>query len=228
MLRQAYTDPLAHQKQFRSLDGCPKNAHEVLAGHHDDRHSAWENAEVPTPSQNRWEGVADDDGWCGLLMLSNIRAGQSIDGWFSLQQADGSPVIGSNTLYLRRAMTTCSGRMLPNKSKPDSQFVTGISGKPACVHLKISYRKALGPTAAERGSLEFDKKPHASMSLWRGYYRAESTNLRKSCRVYPAGTFLKAMFGLLNPSTLTGSLLFHWKKSDVLRGREFGEQALCN
>ena len=49
-------------------------------------------------SKNRGEGV--DDGWCGRLMVPNIRAGQSIDGWFPLEQTDGSPVIGSNISYL--------------------------------------------------------------------------------------------------------------------------------
>ena len=95
MLRQAYTDPLAHQQQFRSLDGCPKNA---LHGQ-DLMALVTLHGRIlrSPPSQNRGEGV--EDGWCGRLMLSNIKAGQSIDGWFPLEQADGSPVTGSNTFY---------------------------------------------------------------------------------------------------------------------------------
>ena len=103
MLRQAYTDPVAHQEQYMSLECCPKsNVHgqDLMAL------VTLHGRTLRSPSsKNRGEGV--DDGWCGRLMVPNIRAGQSIDGWFPLEQTDGSPVIGSNISYLYMAMRTC-------------------------------------------------------------------------------------------------------------------------
>jgi hypothetical protein len=103
VLRQAYTDPVAHQEQYMSLECCPKsNVHgqDLMAL------VTLHGRTLRSPSsKNRGEGV--DDGWCGRLMVPNIRAGQSIDGWFPLEQTDGSPVIGSNISYLYMAMRTC-------------------------------------------------------------------------------------------------------------------------
>ena len=103
VLRQAYIDPVAHQEQFVSLECCPKNdvhGQDLMAL------VTLHGRTLRSPSsKNRGEGV--DDGWCGRLMVPNIRAGQSIDGWFPLEQTDGSPVIGSNISYLCMAMRTC-------------------------------------------------------------------------------------------------------------------------
>lgn len=60
-----------------------------------------------SPSRKKSGPEANDDR-CGRLCLLNIGSGQSIDGWFPLEQANGTHLMGS-------------------------------SGRPACLHLKLSY-----------------------------------------------------------------------------------------
>ena len=89
ILNESYSDALAHRQQHFSLDSCP--VHDV----HGQELMALVTLHgrlMISPSKDG--NQASEDGWCGRLLLPNICAGQSIDGWFPLEQADGSPVIG--------------------------------------------------------------------------------------------------------------------------------------
>ena len=102
-LRNPYSDVLVHRQHHKSLQGCPTSrlhGQQLLA-------LVTLHADLLEDSHPPVRGE-EEDGWCGRVILPNIRPGQSIDGWFPLQQSNGLSVMG-------------------------------MSGRPACVHLKITY-----------------------------------------------------------------------------------------